>query len=291
MHEDASGNIWVGYFNSPVFGGNALKITPDGILIPVDFSEGLPNNAPNNKTLSIDEDLNGTLYFSTRGGGLAINTAGEQELFWNSPCTTSLYDSEGNIWIGEGGYWSPGHKLYKKDATGEVTKYEIPGLSVAFKYQIVEDANNNIWFATDNGLYKRSPEDEFTRYTTADGLADDDITGIEIDQNGGMWIATNNGVSSTADFPSALIITEFADEKLLIYPNPSESIFNIKLSEFNGDTIDIIAFNSLGQRVYQMAVRNTQEAISLNLKDQPVGIYFIHVEMGGKSFIAKVSKL
>jgi len=156
LYEDASGNTWIGYFNSPAFGGNALKIAPDGAFTVVDFTDVLFSNSPSNKTLNIDEDENGTLYFSTRGGGASLTTTGEKESFWGAACTTSLYDNQGNIWIGEGDYWSPGHKLFKKDSAGEITQYDVPGLSSAFKYKMVEDAENNIWFATDNGLYKRT---------------------------------------------------------------------------------------------------------------------------------------
>ena len=291
LYEDMSGNIWIGYFSQPAFGANALKITPDGTIVPIDFSEALPNNQPNNKTLDIDERPDGTLYFSSRGGGLTINSAGEQELFWNAPCTTTLFDSQGNIWIGEGDYWSAGHKLYKQNATGEIIEYDISGLSTAFKYEIVEDAEGNIWFATDNGLYKRSPDDTFTHYTTADGLADDDVTDIEIAPNGAIWLATNNGITSSADFPSTLIESGGAAGNLLIYPNPSDGIFNIDLAEFRGRRGIVNVFNSLGQIIYQNSLTNNEESYVLDLQKQSVGLYFIHLEIEGKSYVTKVSKL
>lgn len=291
LHEDIKGNIWIGHYSQTSIGANAMKITPQGAFISYDFNEALPNDQPNNKTLNIDEDPNGTLYFSTRGGGVTIDSDGDQAVFWEKPCTASLYDSEANIWIADGDFWDYGHKLFRKDPDGSIKEYEIEGLSSAFKHQIIEDSEKNIWFATDNGLYKRSPDDEFTHYTTADGIADDYVTGIEFSEDGAMWISTKNGISSSANFATAIINSKPKTESLLIYPNPSEGIFNINTSEFNGQNVRISAYNQLGQVVYKTYNTIAQEVISVDLNNQASGMYFIQLEMGNKLFIAKVTKL
>jgi hypothetical protein len=77
----------------------------------------------------------------------------------------------------------------------------------------------------------------------------------------------------------------FADNYItdvLIYPNPSNGVFNVILSNFVEDKIDVKVYSSLGQMVYQ---KNTiiNELKLLDLSDLPKGNYFISFSDGVKS--------
>jgi len=79
-------------------------------------------------------------------------------------------------------------------------------------------------------------------------------------------------------------------EELLIYPNPSNGIFNIEMPAFIEDKFNISVFNSLGQVIFQTSKTNSQEVFSLDLQDEPVGVYFIQMKTQNKIFSAKASK-
>jgi ligand-binding sensor domain-containing protein len=53
---------------------------------------------------------------------------------------------------------------------------------------VARDLNENIWFATQKGI-SRFDGAEWKSYTTADGLAGDWVTDIEVDLNGDVWFA------------------------------------------------------------------------------------------------------
>lgn len=56
--------------------------------------------------------------------------------------------------------------------------------------------DNSVWVGTSHGLIHLDPEKGVVRkYTTADGLSDNDIRSISRDHNGGKWIGTMRGLS------------------------------------------------------------------------------------------------
>jgi diguanylate cyclase (GGDEF)-like protein len=60
---------------------------------------------------------------------------------------------------------------------------------------IREDGKKRLWFGTDMGLHLYHPDtDDFTRYDTSHGFADQGIRAIIEDRHGILWLGTNNGV-------------------------------------------------------------------------------------------------
>ncbi len=62
-------------------------------------------------------------------------------------------------------------------------------------YAINEDKNGNMWFGTDQGVYKYDGK-TFKNYNQKDGLNHIDITrkGILVDKSGSIWVGTHGGV-------------------------------------------------------------------------------------------------
>lgn len=98
-------------------------------------------------------------------------------------------DSKGNLWFGTNG---DGVARYNGD------KLEYFDISNGFNAQavrgIVEDKNNQIWFATNTGLIGYNGTN-FKQYTETDGLIGNDMWSIYIDLNNTLWLGTINGVS------------------------------------------------------------------------------------------------
>lgn len=89
-------------------------------------------------------------------------------------------DSNNNTWIvTENG-------LQMMDASGNFTTHAYNSKAIA------EDSTGNIWVGSWNGLAKWNGS-TWTNYTTADGLPVNDIEDLDVDHNGVLWIATNNG--------------------------------------------------------------------------------------------------
>lgn len=68
-------------------------------------------------------------------------------------------------------------------------------------YFIKEDFDSNLWFGTDQGVYKQTKE-KVILYTSIDGLAGDETNAraAAIDKEGKIWIGTVNGVSRYTEF-------------------------------------------------------------------------------------------
>lgn len=59
-----------------------------------------------------------------------------------------------------------------------------------------KDSKGNVWIGTEAGLSKLDPKtDKFTNYTVVNGLANNFIYGILIDEEDNLWISTNDGLS------------------------------------------------------------------------------------------------
>lgn len=98
-------------------------------------------------------------------------------------------DREGNLWIGT--------------ESGLVSQYDgvrwstlpIPGGLAQRVNAIVEDSSGDLWFATEGAGVARYGRSAWTLYSTADGLAEDNVKAALEDRTGDLWFATyGNGV-------------------------------------------------------------------------------------------------
>ncbi|MFC1558813.1 two-component regulator propeller domain-containing protein [candidate division KSB1 bacterium] len=65
-------------------------------------------------------------------------------------------------------------------------------------YAVAIDSNGNKWFGTEYGVCKYDGTN-WTTYTTANGLADNDVRSIAIDEQGNKWFGSYNGGVSKFD--------------------------------------------------------------------------------------------
>ncbi|MCC7246367.1 MAG: histidine kinase [Saprospiraceae bacterium] len=72
------------------------------------------------------------------------------------------------------------------------------GLQYQALKHICEDAQGNLWVATNTGLFKLSRDAQaqwsVKRFTTAHGLPDSEVNDILPDSSGYLWVATSNGL-------------------------------------------------------------------------------------------------
>ncbi len=158
MIEDRAGDLWIG-----TLGGGLNRFDRESATFTrFQFSENDPGSLSDNVTRVILEDHNGTIWVGTHGGGL------------------NRFDRETGKFT-----------RYRHDAT------DPSSLNNDFVFCLHEDREGNLWIGTWGGGLNRMDRDKgtFSHYTTADGLASNEIEGILEDESGNLWLATNEGLS------------------------------------------------------------------------------------------------
>lgn len=153
---DSKGYLWIG--------------TPEGVNIL---------NLETNEVIDITQKLKRNFIFDTYNRAL-------------------YEDRDGVYWIGcfiDGGLIKidPHNntiKNYKYDSSNKKT------ISSNIIRSIIEDKYGNLWIGTGYGLNKFNKEtEEFTRYTSRDGLPNNTVYGVLIDSDNNPWVSTNSGIS------------------------------------------------------------------------------------------------
>jgi len=216
IYEDKSGILWIG-----TDGGGLNKLIPkDSERSRASFIRYLndpndPSSLSNNFIRVIYEDRSGTLWIGTVNGGLNKLVPSDREgaevtftRYLNDPNDTNSLsnnqvrviheDSSGNLWIGTGN-----GGLNRFDPREEqFYSYQVnPGdptsiISNAI-HSIYEDRSGIFWIGTHTGgLNRFDPEKEtFSDFRMKDGLPNDVVYSILEDDNGYLWLSTNNGLS------------------------------------------------------------------------------------------------
>ncbi|VAX23981.1 diguanylate cyclase/phosphodiesterase (GGDEF & EAL domains) with PAS/PAC sensor(s), partial [hydrothermal vent metagenome] len=108
---------------------------------------------------------------------------------------TIIEDSKNNIWVGTD------DGLTKIDSNFTIQNYlhnpsENNSLSNNFVRDIKEDFNGNIWIATADGLNRLDPAaNVFTVVREKDGLPTANLSAIEVDNEGDLWVSGLKGIS------------------------------------------------------------------------------------------------
>ena len=192
--EDREGNLWFGSESGLVrYGGDRfIAYTKD-------------QDIPSNSIRAIVGDKDGNILVGSDKGTTFIGQGAEaqknvilsysQKYHLKVGATNCLFqDRENNIWIGGEGV------VYKLVAEGKSTNYQVvtydnPAYFVGSVLAILEDSHGSIWFGTADGLV-RFENNQFTRFTTADGLPDKAILCLLEDRKGMLWMGTEKGLCS-----------------------------------------------------------------------------------------------
>jgi ligand-binding sensor domain-containing protein/signal transduction histidine kinase len=200
IKEDKDGNLW--------FGTNAGVARYNGKTF-TDFTnaQGLVGNVVN----GIAEDKYGNLWFATTTGiskfdGKAfINFTTAQGLV-NKEVNSITSDKKGNLWISTNG------GISRFDGKTFINFTSVNGLANDLAYNITTDEAGSLWISTSAGLSRLSVTEQdklaqtspssnsvpgvvFDNFTTAKGLANDEVYASVHDKKGNIFIGTNLGLT------------------------------------------------------------------------------------------------
>lgn len=193
------GNIWIGMHDG---GLNFLNPREKPFKFQrIDFPSNQNISLKAYKVLTLFEDRNGNIWIGTLTGGLMFYDAHKKTLSKidkDIKTVMSIAQTEDPdlLLIGGNNGLEIIHIYTKQKKTiplKELSK-DAPPLYVNC---IFVDQSNNYWIGTEGqGLHIYNPKNKTTKsYRTQDGLPNDIIYGILPDNDGKIWISTNNGIS------------------------------------------------------------------------------------------------
>jgi signal transduction histidine kinase/ligand-binding sensor domain-containing protein len=183
-YRDGEGNLWFGTERDGLFRARKQIITA--------YSEA--DGIADKNVYPIYQDRTGTIWVGTTGG-LSKYENGTFVLIEstdNFPVNAIGEDAAGRILISNFG------ALYVQENNRFVPfeREKIP--AVRFIYAIHADRENTLWIGGDVGL-RRFKDGVLTSFTTADGLAGNDVKVIIEARAGGLWIGTYDGLTHFKD--------------------------------------------------------------------------------------------
>lgn len=221
IFQDSRGAIWLGTKRNGLF--KAIPVNREATkyrLVHYLADDSNSNSLPSNQIYAVTEDGKGRIWIGTFDRGLVLVTGVQDSIkfvhsgpvFKNYPRTTFqkvrhiIPDSADNLWVGT----TDGLLVLEGDdhhlSANQCTTYsKIPGDPESLGNNDIQfiycDAKNRIWLSTSGGGFcqvtGRYPFQSlrFRNYTRRDGMPNEYVLSCAEDNQGNLWIATENGLS------------------------------------------------------------------------------------------------
>ena len=198
IFKDNNDTMWVGTSN-----GLNVYDEQTGKFIKYYAEEGNSNSLTNNYITDIKQSKDGNIVVATKSGAIYIdiNTfelSQMRDIHKNDKYIYSIdFDNDYKTWYStkSGIYYIGDNKI--QSIYFDVDIEERINTDISY---ILCDSQDNIWFASSNGLIKYEQKDHITKVYKTDkevsnSLLSNYITYVYEDRNGVIWIGTDNGVS------------------------------------------------------------------------------------------------
>lgn len=194
--QDSKGNIWFGTLGKGVAKYDGSK------LVYLTTKEGLPSN----RIVNVIEDNSGNLWFGTGTGlskfdGMTFTNYSEKDGLCSDMISYLFIDSKEILWIGTWG------GVCRFDGS-QFENFPIPYPKIETKINqdtkdwttsIAEDSKGNIWFGRDGYGASMFDGNNFTHFTTKEGLNSNNVQSIATDKEGNIWIGTRVAEKDNSD--------------------------------------------------------------------------------------------
>lgn len=78
------------------------------------------------------------------------------------------------------------------------------------------------------------------------------------------------------------------DNNVSVYPNPSAGVFTVELTNITANTT-VTVYNALGQQINADITTNADNKYTVNIADQPTGVYTVKVQSGSSVYTTKIT--
>lgn len=219
MTEEDEESLWLATYNN----GCGLFSTKTGKYQQLDCTK----QGNRIHCMDVSKDQEGNLWIATNGEGVLCRDSktGQITQFYNEPHDPGRPNMLCNNWVNVVQPSADGHHLFIGTSNGMMAlnlrsrlfddylgeREMLHGSAIrAFR----EDEKGMLWIATSNGLCRINPEDKsLQRLTMKEGLPADDVTSIEVANDGSLWIGTLYGLSHY-DSATGRVVNYFVDSGL-----------------------------------------------------------------------------
>jgi signal transduction histidine kinase/ligand-binding sensor domain-containing protein/DNA-binding response OmpR family regulator len=229
---DSRGRLWFGSYSQGLF----LYDPRSDSFINFRYRDRQQTKAGGNDVRVVFEDGSGNIWVGTNRGGLCLlnesgrfyeNNAGFSGPLANGDVRSLAEDNQGNLWIG---FYGDGVYSYSP-ATGKAVRHFKDGaqkVNSDIVFSIRNDREGRIWLGSGGGgLYSYEPKTgNFAAYTEKNGLSNNTIYGILIDNNDNVWASTNSGISKYDVSKKKFANYNVSDGLQEGQFNPGSAIFN-----------------------------------------------------------------
>lgn len=208
LHESRSGDIWICSWD-----GGLTRFDPEtGNSIRYLHKADDPTSIGQNTVWCAVEDNKGRLWLGTQNAGLDvfvpednrfyhfINNSENSSRIVNGLVFSIFIDSHERLLLGTGAGLQVIDLLqmgegFKKGNLSILKFTETPLTGIRINH-IAEAPDQSLWFGTDAGLYHYDVNFRLIKsYSTLDGLPNNLVVGVVVDQKGLVWITTKSGLS------------------------------------------------------------------------------------------------
>ena len=199
---DVENKLWIGYLRLAISRFDPENQTNEQFIASPNDSSGFSGWS----VREIIEDKNHNVWIGTKGEGLwkydqeknkfTVFTHDPQKNSISGNQIFAIHEDKNNVfWIAT---HANGLNKYNPE-TGKFKVYRFSPESRTNQLLCITSSNSStLWMGTvQNGLIQFDTNTErFKNYTTKDGLCDNHVKGILVDEKENLWISTNNGLSN-----------------------------------------------------------------------------------------------
>jgi len=257
LWQDRRGNLWIGT------SGEGLARFDSHNFYWYRQEDGLLNGFIN----AIGEDTLGNLWVGTDAGVFLYD--GKKFRHYaplsQEKVNAITRDSSGNMWIG-----TATHGVYKCNIKSSVPLKSTLKNGIDSKINFLFfDHNAALWIGTSQGLIRYHRE-EFTLYTSGQGLPTGQVNNVNADASGNLWFATENGLFSFTN--EKFVFSEFNNLK---GENFNNLVFDNKNNIWLGSDDGILKFDGRHLRRYDDPSKGQKKiAILCSYKDGAGNLWF-----------------